>query len=678
MEPNKDPNNGETYIDDGEAEVSEETEADRPPKKKPRPQSSPKGGGKKKRRRKKKSKAGWIVLILLLALLGGGAYYFYNTYLFVGGQLYRRDTSELDFRGTAVSREAYENVVQQLPDATIRWDVPLSGGACDCEAESIALRAWDEGDYDLLGYFTGLSAVDLTAAELSPDQYERLAAALPEAEIRWSVPVGGSRYPSDSRSVTLQSLSAADLPMFAYFDALESVDARACRDYEAIMALRDEYPAVDLSWQVTLSGTDYLQDAEAISVDDPAISAAQLDEALEYLPAVKSVDAPVNTWTLEEKAALLEKWPEIAFRWPVTIAGTVYYGDETAIDLSGKKLSSADVDDLIEFGPYLSELAAVDLSGTDVSVEDALRIKEALPETELKLELDVCGVKVTSEDTFLDLTGVKMDSTEELERVLPLLPKLEKVDMTDCGFSDEEMDELNKRNEAVRFVWTMYINHYTIRTDDRGFIGSLEHYGYFDAKLIRKFIYCEDMICLDLGHRITFNDLTFLYEMPQVVYLVLADCRTTDITPIGSLKNLIFLEMILAYAKDLRPLKDCTSLVDLNVSFCTRTDQEQNYEAFVSLSGQLKRLWYSSYMIAKNKQEQLKKEMPNTDVHITTYIEEATGQRWRYSKNYYDMRDILGMWYMGDLGGRQMSRYIDGVEYPLDKDFLAKQYYPYH
>ena len=52
------------------------------------------------------------------------------------------------------------------------------------------------------------------------------------------------------------------------------------------------------------------------------------------------------------------------------------------------------------------------------------------------------------------------------------------------------------------------------------------------------------------------------------------------------------------------------------------------------------------------------------------------------------MRDLLGVFYMGGLGGRQYSKIIDGVEYPLSEEFLAQQknvvyakghvYYAYH
>ena len=67
---------------------------------------------------------------------------------------------------------------------------------------------------------------------------------------------------------------------------------------------------------------------------------------------------------------------------------------------------------------------------------------------------------------------------------------------------------------------------------------------------------------------------------------------------------------------------------------------------------------------------------------------DATAFGWRYHERYYEMRDLLGVFYMGGLGGRQYSKIIDGVEYPLSEEFLAQQknvvyakghvYYAYH
>lgn len=640
--------------------------------------------GKTRRRKKRKKKSvrflPWVLLFVLLLAIGAGAYYVHQTYVRVGTQFVRRDAQTADLRSHSVSLEEYNAAAEKLPGARILWNVPLSGGEFSCDSTSIALSQFSDSDLEMLRYFDGLEYIDAEAADLSPEQFEALSAALPGVDIDWMVPVGGERFSADAEELKLASLTEDDISLLTYFPGLKTVDARQCRDYNAILALRDARPDLTVRWQVSFSGKEIPDDAQELLVDDPSITVAQLEEALRYLPQISIVEAPVNGWTMEEKDALCETWPEISFHWPVTICGTEYTGAETQLDFRGRTLTAADIAEIEQYGFYLPEITHVDLTDTGLSLEDAARIQKVFPDATVTYAFTLYGKPVTTEDTYLDLSGVKIGSTKELEDALPLLSKLEKVEMTDCGISDEEMDALNKRHENVRFVWTMHFGRISnIRTDDLGFVGSLDHYLAFDSQSIMKLTYCEDMVCLDLGHRIPHGmTLDFLYGMPQLQYLVLADCRATDITPIGSLKNLVYLEMILSYANDLSPIKECTSLLDLNVCFSYNTygSKDKNYEIFTSMAGQLERLWYSSLMIDPSRYDELKKAMPNTEVHCIYATAQATGEGWRYHKRYYEMRDYLQMIYMGDYGGRQYTKIIDGKEIPLTPEFLANQRQP--
>ena len=666
----------ETVVKGPEKEKPEGEKARRPSQKKA--SASKKPGKKKKKRKKSPLRLLWLIVPILL--LAAGGYWFVHTYTVIGTQVIRNDSPVADLRSQSISPEEYAAAREKLPGAEILWNVPLSGGEFSCDSRSIALSRFSDSDLELLHYFTELTYIDAEAADLTANQFKALSAACPGAVVDWKVPLGGERFSSDAKEIVVTDLTEEDLSMLEYFPALTSVDARSCRDLDTIMALREKRPDLEITWQVPLSGQDIPDDAEELLVDDPSVSAAQLEEALGYLPRVRTVNAPVNTWSTEEKDALRAGNPDIVFYWPVTVCGTEYSGGETQLDLRGRKITEEDIAEIEKYGSYLSGITHVDLTDTDISPENALRIKKVFPDAEVSCAFTLYGKQVTSEDTFLDLTGVKVDSTEPLESALELLPKLEKVDMTDCGISDEDMNALNKRHENVKIVWTMYMGRSSvIRTDDQGFIGTMDHYLQFTNKTIMKLTYCEDMVCLDLGHRIpTGLKLDFLYDMPQLQYLVLADCRATDITPIGSLKNLIYLEMVMSYASDLSPIMECESLLDLDVCFSYDTygQKDRNFEIFTSLSGHLERLWYSSLMIDPARYEELKQAMPNTDVHCIYATAQATGEGWRYHKRYYEMRDYLKMIYMADYGGRQYSKIIDGVEIPLSKEFLATQREP--
>ena len=617
----------------------------------------------------------WLLVPAAVVVLLAGVLLWVNAHYVYAGGFHRRDSAQLDLRGKGVSEEKYLSLHEQLPNCVIFWDVPVGGTAADCESAELSLAYFSEGDVARLAYFRNLSALDITAADVSPALFESIRSAYPALSVRWSIPIGESRYPSDAESITLTDFAVSDLPLFDYFTALRAADARDCTCYDAILALRGKYPALELQWKVPLGGAEYLQDAADIAVDDVSLTPDALRTALRYLPAAQTVSFPDCPWSEEEKTALRGEFPNISFRWSVELFGTSYPSDTAELSFAGRPITAEDLSELGERLSSFSALERVDLMDTGVALEDMLPLCEAYPAVDFAFTFDFLGLTVNSEDTLLDLTGIPMESTEAVESILPVMHRLEKVDMTDCGFSDEEMDALNKRHEDVRFVWTMYITHYVIRTDAVGFIASTEYYGYFTAETIMKLKYCEDLRSLDLGHRIVGNDITtldVLYELPQLEYLVLADCRVGDLTPIGSLKNLKFLEMTLAYSTSFEPLLDCGSLEHLNVCFNWQTDADENFAVFSQMK-QLKRLYISVGMVSEENIEKLRELLPDTKICVAYDIAQATAMGWRYDESYYDMRDLLGMFYMGDFGGRQYSKTINGEEIPLDPEFIASQ-----
>ena len=616
----------------------------------------------------------WILIPVIAVLIIAAALVWLNSVYIYAGGLHRRDSAQIDLRGKSISEERYLRLREQLPDCKIYWDVPIGGAVIDCESTAIVLTSLAEEDVARLAFFPALAELDLTAADVSPERFDAVRAAYPALSVRWSIPIGASRYPSDAESITLTDFTVSELPLFDYFTALRSADARGCACYDALLALREKYPALKLEWQVPLGSTEYLDSATEIAVDDISITPDALREALRYLPAAQTVSFPACPWSETEKNALRAEFPTVAFVWPVAIFGDIYPSDTAELSFAGRTFSEADVAELSEKLASLPKLTRVDLTGTGVTVEQMTPVCEKYPAVDFAFTFELYGVPISTEDTLLDFTGIEMESTEPVESILPVMHKLEKVDMSDCGFSDEEMDALNKKYENVRFVWTLHIDeqHYDVRTDATGFIASFDFYGILTPESLHRFKYCRDMLCADFGHRITFQDMSALSEMPQLKYLLLADCWSQDITPVGTLENLIYFEMVLGLAKDLTPLLNCKNLLDLNVCFCYYTDPETNLAVFKQMT-QLERLWISYWMIPEGTEQELREALPNTEIVLVREKNDATAFGWRFHERYYEMRDLLGVFYMGELGGRQYSKIIDGVEYPLSEEFLAQQ-----
>ena len=127
--------------------------------------------------------------------------------------------------------------------------------------------------------------------------------------------------------------------------------------------------------------------------------------------------------------------------------------------------------------------------------------------------------------------------------------------------------------------------------------------------------------------------------MPKLKYLILADTIGTDFSYIKDLKELVFLELFLTDFQDTEVLTTLTALEDLNIAF-TEVDDI----TFLKQMPWLKRLWIAYTDIPYKQCIELQQALPNTKVDYSA--SHPTGNNWRDTKNYFEMRDYLGMYYL--------------------------------
>ena len=175
----------------------------------------------------------------------------------------------------------------------------------------------------------------------------------------------------------------------------------------------------------------------------------------------------------------------------------------------------------------------------------------------------------------------------------------------------------------------------TVRTDETTFMPVREAVYYFFDEDTYNLRYCEEMVCIDLGH-MAIRNIDFVEFMPHLKYLILAHTTVTDITPISNCKELVFLEMDWTGIKDYEPLLGCTALEDLNLGL-TYGDPE-----IIGQMTWLKNLWWKGR--GYNAQVLLQEKLPNTTLVFNSKL--TVGGGWRKLQNYYDMRDPLEMPYM--------------------------------
>ena len=439
------------------------------------------------------------------------------------------------------------------------------------------------------------------------------------------------------RDITELTVAGDQLPqtqLLQQLPQLEILDLRgvavSISEYEQLKA---DLPNCRILWKVPFQG-NYL-DENTTELAVTGLTAEDL-ESLSYLPALQTVNA-VGCRDYDVLMQLKETYPEFSVPYSVAVNGEEYSYDVTAL-----VLRDADITELSAVLPYLPQLEKVEFTGTAPDNESIYQLVCAYPEIDFRWDLSIFGINVTNTVEELDLSGIPMESTDEIESYLKYLPALKRVDMCDCGIPSAEMDALSQRWPNTRFIWTINLGFGKVRTDATAIMPV--HLGHTkDAPLndenTKELKYCIDLVCLDLGH-MSVNDLSFLSYMPKLKYLILADNTAQDYAPLANLKELIYLEIFMVKKfPNQEVLLNLTNLQDLNMCF-TKIEDIEVYKQMTWL----KRFWASGCGITDPQAKELRAALPNTVIH--TNLPHSTAANWRDHQNYRDMRDLLGMDYM--------------------------------
>ena len=117
--------------------------------------------------------------------------------------------------------------------------------------------------------------------------------------------------------------------------------------------------------------------------------------------------------------------------------------------------------------------------------------------------------------------------------------------------------------------------------------------------------------------------------------------RFHDISVLGGLEELEYLELFNNTIDDLSPLLNCKALRHLNVGYTRGYDPAPLYEMTW-----LKRLWYPGNRLGKEACGTLREALPDTVCFLPSYDKDgSTGGGWRTDEAYYEMRNVFGMFY---------------------------------
>ena len=508
-----------------------------------------------------------------------------------------------------------------------RW---VTAAALALAAAAAALSIVILTRYNIAGfaaYPRNAETLDLRGEELTVEEYLSASSAMPGTKILWNVPLDGGSISSDTKEISVYSLSDADVDALSLLEELQTVHAETCTDYAQLQRLREMKPGVTFYYNVTIGGESYPQDTvelhlEALSGEDAAL--------LEYLPALRSLRIDDGEPALMTR--LQTEHPEWNLSYAMALGESLVEWDAETAEPIGASVSEVE-----QMLPYLRNLTEITLINPAAEGGELLQLREDHPELDVHWQIQAYG-KTFSDDTVeMDISGVIVESVDEVAALADALPQLEKLIMSDCGIDNDTMAEFREsRRDRYKVVWTVYFtDKCKARTDETYFMPIKQGEYYFQEKHAYNLRYCEDMVCIDLGHS-TVSEVEWCKYMPHLKYLILAHTAITYIDDIKYCQELVYLEVDWSTIRDLSPIAELKNLEDININntYC-------DVSPLCSMTW-LKHLWVPNH--SYSEQQMLIEALPDTQVCTGNVLEDGTG--WRNLQNYYDMRDYLGMYYM--------------------------------
>ncbi len=406
--------------------------------------------------------------------------------------------------------------------------------------------------------------------------------------------------------------------------------------YEQLQAL---LPDCRITWNVPFQGGKLPSDTTEVTVAELTAGDVELLEA--YIPSLTAIHAE-ECDDYAVLAAAKEAHPEWTVDYFVAVSGKNYHPTET----KALTLETADASQLMENLQYLPELKSIHFPDPSMTAEELRALAAAYPQISFTWEKSILGQPYSSDLTELDLSGIQLGGVEALEGELAYFPNLKTVFFGQSNLDSETLAAYRDRvRDQYKVVWMVKLGRVWTRTDTDTYMPIREEDHVRDIHL-SELKYCEDLIVVDLGH-MGVEDTEWIYHTPKLQFLILADTDVSDITPIGTLKELIYLELFKSPdITDYTPLLGCTALQDLNLAF---TNGDVNVLAQMTW---LDSLWANYCGATEEEKQFLRDSLPNTLLELDSGWHMGNG--WRDRPNYYVMRDILKMPYY-DWGSKRLA-----------------------
>ncbi|MBQ9994532.1 MAG: hypothetical protein IJP17_07460 [Clostridia bacterium] len=373
-----------------------------------------------------------------------------------------------------------------------------------------------------------LRLLDLRGCVFPEEQLSAVSEALPECVIKRTVTLGGKPYDSGETSITLpEGVTAQELSLLRYFPDLSHVDASACTEYDALLALSGEMPGCTFDWVVDVCGIAVSDDDTALDLGGADIGDIDdLSLALSYLPALEYVNLRGCDIAQEDIDRLMSEYPEHEFVYDIKLYGRVFGCKDEEIDLS------------------------------DIKIEDTAELESAISRLRGVRKIVMCDCGLTN-DEMEALCG-KYPDIRFVWRVRLGIWSLRTDATYFCTNISSQNTPRLKNSDIKPLKYCTDLEHL-----------DLGHNPITDLSPLAGLTKLRTLIVIGS----TVKDLSPLANMTEMEYLELFINDIRDLTPLSNMHKLLDLNLCYNDIEDVTPLLGLTQLERLWIS-CNFLDEE--------------------------------------------------------------------------------------------------------
>ena len=534
------------------------------------------------------------------------------------------------------------SAVTEAPTAPPTEDprLQLSFGPIDRSVTELKVDSITEEDLVLLKQLPELTLLDgRESADAALLQEFSETVSYP---VLWSVPLGDATFDSTTEALDVPaSVDTADdvIQAIEGLPELKTVDlSDSALPNKEITAVLEAQPELEIQYQVTVQGVRLNGEAETLALSADAITDWDaLAEEFAMLKNLRTIDVE-GMLTVQQAAALLSAAKDIPVNYTVRFRDMNIASTDESVDFSA--LRPSDYSDIVNTLLVLPNVKLVNLmqenDKSNWKLDEADRLQDVRQDLLVNFRTEAFGVPFSLADEVVSFNGIDLrKKIEDLEKLLPYMRKVKRLDMENCCIGNETMAALRDEFPQPKIVWSVTIGGYNpIRTDSIMIKFSAAGRRTLHNKDVKNLKYCRDLKYIDLGHN-KLTKMDFVQYMPDLEVFIMFN-PVTSLDGIENCKKLEYFECFSCMVSDLTPLASCTELKHLNLCYNHITDITPLYGLT-----KLERLWISRNKIPQEQIEEFKRLVPNCVVNTTTH--NPTGEGWRTDKdgNYVERYALL-------------------------------------